>query len=169
LSEAKTVVFLVSADPKPGDNVAFAYSNCAVVIANSNNADPIAPLLKLKRRVVGIAFQKGTFRGRVFGPPVAALRSVSKNAGAFCRSRQVFEFVGANIFADLIERERVHSIFDFSKTHRQEIIRFAICNQLMLKSEDRRQPPQIILADASCIALRRFRAGIGRAETRTGK
>jgi hypothetical protein len=46
--ESKTVVLFVRADPKPGDDVAFAQANGPIVIADSNDANAVAPFFKLE-------------------------------------------------------------------------------------------------------------------------
>src|ERR1043166_253239 len=45
-SEPQTVVFLMSADPKPRDDVAFAQTKRAIVFSDANDTNPIAAFLE---------------------------------------------------------------------------------------------------------------------------
>lgn len=51
----EAVVLLVRANPEPGDHVALAHTQRAVVIANTNDADAVPPLFEPQRRVIWIA------------------------------------------------------------------------------------------------------------------
>ena len=59
--KSETVVLFVSADPEPGDDVAFAQANRSIAIANANDANPIAPFFKVERNVIRVAFPQCIF------------------------------------------------------------------------------------------------------------
>ena len=100
--EPETVVILVRANPKPGDHVAFANANRAIVVSDSHNAHPVPPFFEPERGMVRMLFPKRIFRERVFALWSAAHGSASRIAGAFGRSRQILKISGARVRADLI-------------------------------------------------------------------
>jgi hypothetical protein len=103
-SEPEPVVFLVRANPEPGDCVSFPHPDSTKVIADSHNANAIAPLLEFQRRVIRIAPPKGIFfTGTVSGRRQAGLQSTSRIAAASCRSRQFLNPPRSQIRPDLLQ------------------------------------------------------------------
>jgi hypothetical protein len=44
----KTVVLLMGANPKPGDDIAFAQANRAITISDTNHANTVTPFLEVQ-------------------------------------------------------------------------------------------------------------------------
>jgi hypothetical protein len=57
-SKPETVVFLVSADPKPRNYIAFTQAKLAIMIADPDYTNPVTASFKMECRTIWVAFPR---------------------------------------------------------------------------------------------------------------
>ena len=53
-SEPEAVVFLVSADPEPRDDIAFTQTKRSIMFADANDTNPVTAFLEVQGRMIRI-------------------------------------------------------------------------------------------------------------------
>ncbi len=103
-SEIETIIFLVGADPKPGDHIAVAQTKRSITLFGyEQHKHRYGVLRNAAKGDRGRASKAHTFRALVSAQTPAGLRSISRSADPPCRSRQFLKPANADILAHFLE------------------------------------------------------------------